>query len=374
MIRDINIAADAAIAATKIAAGTLPAQLTLASAKIVVGNASGVGAAVDMSGDTTISNAGVVAIGATKVTNAMLAGAVDPAKVTVADTKIIVGNGSNVGAAVTMSSDATLANTGALTIANTAVSNAKLASNAVTNVKITDDTIKQTKFDRRFTLEEFKCNPLTAQSDGTVTSGATGEVNIMNLGENQFEYAIKGAGQTITTPPLTAVGLNVALDLTADEGIEVTQGILSKSKQAFVAGTDACYAKLQFKITDVSGTDDCAFGFRKAEAYQANVDDYDEMAALNVISGDIKIETILNNGATTTTDTTDNWADLATHTLEVYVAANRAVTYKIDGVDPTATAAFSFDNAEVIVPFFFFLHDAVAPGAVELISWEVGLQ
>ena len=50
---------------------------------------------------------------------------------------------------------------------------------------------------------------------------------------------------------------------------------------------------MKFAIADVSDTDDCAFGFRKVEAYQANIDDYDEMAALNVISGDIKIETIL---------------------------------------------------------------------------------
>jgi hypothetical protein len=99
------------------------------------------------------------------------------------------------------------------------------------------------------------------------------------------------------------------------------------------------------------------------------------MACLNVISGNIEIETILNGGATTTTDTTDNWANDGEHTLEIYVSAAGVVTYKIDGVAPTVTAAFTFDPAEVVVPFFFMLHaTASQAGAVLLESWEVGLQ
>lgn len=47
-------------------------ELTVASAQIVVGNASGYATAVDVTGDVTISNAGVTAIGADKVTEAML--------------------------------------------------------------------------------------------------------------------------------------------------------------------------------------------------------------------------------------------------------------------------------------------------------------
>lgn len=50
-----------------------PADITLADGKIIVGNASGVGAAVTPSGDVTMTNAGVTAIGAGKVTAPMLA-------------------------------------------------------------------------------------------------------------------------------------------------------------------------------------------------------------------------------------------------------------------------------------------------------------
>jgi len=53
------------------------------SGEIIVGDASGNANAVAMSGDTTISNAGVIAIGAVKVTNAMLAGSITEAKMLV---------------------------------------------------------------------------------------------------------------------------------------------------------------------------------------------------------------------------------------------------------------------------------------------------
>lgn len=56
---------------------------TLTSAHILVGNGSNVATDVAVTGDVTITNAGVTAIGATKVTNAMLAGSIDlTAKVT----------------------------------------------------------------------------------------------------------------------------------------------------------------------------------------------------------------------------------------------------------------------------------------------------
>ncbi len=256
-----------------------------------------------------------------------------------------------------------------------AVIEAKLATDAVTSAKIKNDEIKQTKLNRRFTFEEFQSNPITSKIGGGAATGTGGDENVMQFEENNFEYHILGT-QTILAPSLVATGLNVGMDQTNDDGVEIGQGITAKSRAAFVVGTDAAfYAKCKFSIGTVAGTDDCAFGFRKAEAYQANIDDYDEMACLNVISGDINIETILNGGETTTTDTEDDWADGETHTLEVYVSAAGVVTYKIDGVAPTTTAAFTFDAAEVVVPFFYLLNaDAAQAGQVVLQEWEVGLQ
>ena len=228
---------------------------------------------------------------------------------------------------------------------------------------------------KKFTSIEFEGIPVTQLIGGGAATGTTGDENAMIIDGEAFEYHILGT-QTIVSPVSAADGLNVGMDQAENDGAEFTNGITSGSKSAFTVGTSAAfYAKCSFIIPNVSGTDDCAFGFRKAEAYQANIDDYDEMACLNVISGNITIETILNNGATSSTDTTDDWADTEEHTLEVYVSAAGVVTFKIDGAAPTTTATFTFDDAEVVVPFFYFLH-AAAPvaGAVTLTKWEVGYQ
>jgi hypothetical protein len=263
---------------------------------------------------------------------------------------------------------------GGADIENDAIDSQHYVEGSIDNSHLAADQIRPTKLNRRYTFEEFEVNPVTAKRAGGAATGSTGDVNVMLFPETAFEWHVKGT-QTILAPVLTASGLDVAMDQTANDGIEITQGITARSPGCFVVGTDgAFHAKLKLKLADVSGTDDCAFGFRKAEAYQANLDDYDEMACLNVVSGDIKIETVLNNGATTTTDTTNNWADGETHTLEVLVSAAGVVTYKIDGAAPGTTAAFTFDNGEALVPFFYFLHDSDVCDTIELQEWTCGFQ
>lgn len=227
----------------------------------------------------------------------------------------------------------------------------------------------------RYTLEEFRAIPVCVKNDGYSTpTGTAGDVNVFSTAGNHFEYNIKGT-QTILAPAFSASGYDVSFDQTDNDGVEITQGITARSKAAFTIGTDAAFfATATFSIADVSGTDDCAFGFRKTASYTANIDDYTDFAALNVISGDINIETALNNAATTTTDTTDNWADGETHTLTVKVSSAGVVTYQIDGRAPTTVAAFTFDSGDVVVPFFYFLHSSDVAGAVNMTKWEVGLQ
>lgn len=228
--------------------------------------------------------------------------------------------------------------------------------------------------DDNYVHEFFNANPVCVKKLGAgASTGAAGDENLCMLNDSIFEYHILGT-QTIVAPSLGSGGLDVSLDATANDGAEFCLRINAANKGVFTVGGPAFFAKMRFAIADVSDTDDCAFGFRKVEAYQANIDDYDEMACLNVISGDINIETILNNAATSTTDTTDNWADTETHTLEVYVSAVGVVTYKIDGRLPTTTAAFTFDDGEVVVPFFFFLHAAASTAGIVLKEFECGYQ
>lgn len=226
---------------------------------------------------------------------------------------------------------------------------------------------------KRGCFTQFKSVGPVTQSDGTAASGTAGEVNLVMVDDVALQIVPMGT-QTILAPTQHASGLNVAYDQTDNDGIEINCGSTTRSPCAFTVGTDAFFAELEFTITTVAGTDDCAFGFRINGAHAANIDDLTDMAVLNVISGDIKIETILNNAATTTTDTTDNWADGETHRLRVEVARSGAVTYLIDGDAPTVTAAFTFDSGDVVVPFFYMLQaNAVQTGAVYLSKLSVGV-
>lgn len=103
----------------------------LASGHILVGSAAGVATDVAMSGDATMANTGALTIANGAITNAKVSASAAIAFSKLAaltSAHILVGNGSNVATDVAMSGDATLANTGAITIANGAVSKAKLAS------------------------------------------------------------------------------------------------------------------------------------------------------------------------------------------------------------------------------------------------------
>ncbi|MBS3999542.1 MAG: hypothetical protein KGZ71_03570, partial [Desulfobulbaceae bacterium] len=150
--------------------------ISLDNSRIFVGNASNIAAGVAMSGDATISNTGALTIvndaittakiGDTQVTNAKLATGIDATKLadgsvtniefqyldgvtssiqtqldskvsgTLTNTNIFVGNASNIATGVAMSGDATISNIGALTIANDAITTAKIGNTQVTNAKL----------------------------------------------------------------------------------------------------------------------------------------------------------------------------------------------------------------------------------------------
>lgn len=62
--------------------------------------------------------------------------AVAPGEISLANTHILVGNASNIAADVALSGDATISNTGALTIANDAITTAKILNANVTLAKL----------------------------------------------------------------------------------------------------------------------------------------------------------------------------------------------------------------------------------------------
>ena len=117
------------------------------------------------------------------------------------------------------------------------------------------------------------------------------------------------------------------------------------------------------------------FGIRKKAAFAALPQTYTDYVMLIVANGDIKAQGALKDTDESDVDTTDNWADGEVHTLEVYVSAAGAATFKIDGVAPTVnTHTLTFDDGDVVTPFFVALKDAGAGADVIHIELEVGLQ
>ena len=233
-----------------------------------------------------------------------------------------------------------------------------------------DNAVDEAANDRK-QVYRFGTPPVVVDYEHQVNQlvdGTAGDTTLHQYADGLAFTLYPIVAQDIDSPAASTSGMDYGYEQDDDDGIEWRMSDNTcKGREGvdrFTVGKQAFSAELTFSIEDVSGTDDCAFGFAKVEAHAAAIDNRDEMAVLNVISGDINIETILNNGATTTTDTTDNWADTATHSLKVAVDIAGAVTYKIDGNDPTTTAAFSFDIGEVVTPSFYMLQAGDLTGAV----------
>lgn len=235
---------------------------------------------------------------------------------------------------------------------------------------------------------EFRYRPICVRANGAAAGGTAGDTNLLffpgeclEMPSTLLEYHIKGT-QTLVAPAFGANGLDIGLDQTSTDGVELSPGITARCPVAFTVGTDKdFFLEVTTKIEDVSGLQ-YTIGFRKAEAYQADDDDYNDMAAIGIVgtAGDIKLATILGNAATTTTDTTDDAADAAVLGLRVNVSSAGVVTYQRSLASgsalaaPTTTAAFTFANGTVLVPFIYCVNAADVAGTVELQKFDCGLR
>jgi hypothetical protein len=208
-----------------------------------------------------------------------------------------------------------------------------------------------------YCVENFENSPMCTLESGAAAA-ATG-VHNMFMGNGNVFILNQIVGQTLISPLVVATGLDISGDAVADDGREINfgGGITARAPRAFTIGGPAFFAELTFSIDDVSGTDFCEFGFRKSADHAADATTYTDKAALNVVSGDILIKSNLNNAGVVSTDTTQNWADTASHRLRVDVSAAGVVTYKIDGAAPTITAALTLDTGDTVVPYISFLQN-----------------
>lgn len=204
-------------------------------------------------------------------------------------------------------------------------------------------------------IEGFNAPCITS---GSAVGTALAQNTIVGPGGSVFSY-LPLVTSTITAPVSSTSGLQAVLDDTSGEGIEFTTST-TDTTAGFVAGTNAGSVKVIASIDVVAGLAEFAVGFRKQAAAVAAIDNYTDFAVLNAQAGTINIETALNNAATTTTDTTTDWADTEVHEFEVRVGIDRIAKFFVDGVEVTGvlSADFTFDSGDVLIPFVHALQSA----------------
>ena len=164
-----NLAAGAAIAFSKLAA--------LTSAQILVGNGSNVATAVAVTGDISINNAGLTAIGAGKIVNSMVSGSA-----AITGSKVTTGTTSAVGVLqLTDSTSSTSTTTSATpnavksafdlaTTANTTAGNAVAKSGSTMTGNLIIDNAKEIRFSE---ADSNGANYLALKAPSSVTSDIT---------------------------------------------------------------------------------------------------------------------------------------------------------------------------------------------------------
>lgn len=217
-------------------------------------------------------------------------------------------------------------------------------------------------------------------ADGTVYTGATAEVLAIDSGKAIYEvYQAAVNSAAVVTPYTSASGLELK-PVAAADALELTNGTTSLSRAAFTVGTDAdFFCEATITIDDISDVTEIFYGFRKAEAYAADPDSYDAVAAFHIGATDdgrISITTSVASTETvvdtTLTDWVDDVAGTGTHTLKIIVRKSGRVEFLFDGAAPTVTVtSFSFTAAEVVVPFLHLNTETGDPG-LSISSWKVG--
>ncbi len=225
------------------------------------------------------------------------------------------------------------------------------------------------------TYIEFRSNPVVCEDDGTAVNGDNADTNLMAIDGYNFEYYLMGDGQTILIPSMTDDGLNVRLDETDNDGIEMTEGITTRSKSAHTTNTHSMYFKVKFKIESVGQLDIMCVGFRLAAAYNADMYSHNTYTGLNVNNGTINVVEAINGAAAAEDDSGDTWSDGETKTLEVRIDAAGDTTWWVDGsaISNQGSLAFDWSDNDVAIPFVHILGDATVGCEVELVSWECGI-
>ena len=324
--------------------------------KIYMGDSNNKSAQITVSGDVTLANTGAVTIADDAVTTAKLAniaqgsilvgGASDAPTVYDAsgDGKILVGDGTDI-ASVAVSGDVTLANTGAVTIADDAVTTAKLANIAQGSILVGGASDAPTVYDASGDgkiLVGDGTDIASVAVSGDVTLANTGAVTIADDAVTTAKLAniaqgsilVGGASDAPTVYDASGDGKILVGDGTDIASVAVSGDVTLANTGAVTIADDAVTTAKLANIAQgsilVGGASDAPTVYDASGDGKILVGDGTDIASV-AVSGDV---TLANTGAVTIADdavTTAKLANIAQGSILVGGASDAPTVYDASG-------------------------------------------
>ncbi len=203
---------------------------SVTNGRIIIGDGSNIPTAVATSGDITLSNAGVFAIGSGVILNADVNASAAIAfdkLAALTDGNILVGDVSNDAVSVTPSGDITLSNAGVFGIATGVIVDADINGSAAIALSKLAEAVIQADGGQAFTADQsmggFK---LTSLGTPTLATDATTKAYVDAIASGLDVKASVKLATAAALPAVTAAGTGVGHTLTADAvGVLTVDGV-----------------------------------------------------------------------------------------------------------------------------------------------------
>lgn len=231
-------------------------------------------------------------------------------------------------------------------------------------------------------ITEYFWEPCTTQPwtsglfSGFLPTGLTGSQAIVYLGGESCMMNYIGTATTRFGPTGSSIGhgLTMSLDVASGEGCEYVLAHHTSASEGphtnVIGYTQASFTRCVMSSAVVA-TADISFGFRANEAFQAAVDDYQDLAAINIAApGEIDVETIVGGAATANLPTGLALANNDLTEFLVICDTDGKVKFYVNG-DEYGGGGYQFTEGLAVNPFLFVLgNGGVTTCVIE--SWEAG--
>jgi len=229
--------------------------------------------------------------------------------------------------------------------------------------------------DPNATLEFFDKNFLIQGPLGAVPAITAGVKNKFITPYGLLNHYNIGT-QTIVAPTQGADGLLIEQDTaTAAEGAHYCAEVVAACPQQFVVGKTSMTLVNKFSATAVANMVYMA-GFRVKEAFDANFDNYNNLAAIGTGAAGTAVATygILGGLSTVVTTSTTNLVNSAVNTAVIEVATNGVVSLFMNDVKypvySAGTTPLVFPAGTVLIPFFQYTNLNTLPAVINEVEFE----